>query len=37
MAFDEQNARLRGVKPFPHMVKWIRGDTLAGNSGVVLG
>ena len=29
MAFDEQNARLRGVKPFPHMVKWIRGDTLA--------
>lgn len=29
MAFDEQNALLRGVKPFPHMVKWIRGDTLA--------
>jgi hypothetical protein len=25
MAFDERNARLRGVKPFPHMVKWIRG------------
>jgi hypothetical protein len=25
MAFDEQNARLRGVEPFPHMVKWIRG------------
>ena len=24
MAFDEPNARLRGVKPFPHMVKWIR-------------
>lgn len=24
MAFDERNARLRGVKPFPHMVKWIR-------------
>ena len=24
MAFDEQNAPLRGVKPFPHMVKWIR-------------
>jgi hypothetical protein len=27
MAFDERNARLRGVKPFPHMVKWIRGGT----------
>jgi len=26
MAFDERNALLRGVKPFPHMVKWIRGD-----------
>lgn len=25
MAFDERNARLRGVKPFPHMLKWIRG------------
>lgn len=25
MAFDERNALLRGVKPFPHMVKWIRG------------
>lgn len=25
MAFDERNAVLRGVKPFPHMVKWIRG------------
>lgn len=25
MAFDERNASLRGVKPFPHMVKWIRG------------
>jgi hypothetical protein len=24
MAFDEPNARLRGVKPFPHMVKWVR-------------
>lgn len=24
MAFDEPNARLRGVKPFPHMVKWLR-------------
>lgn len=24
MAFDERNARLRGVKPFPHMVRWIR-------------
>ena len=24
MAFDEPNALLRGVKPFPHMVKWIR-------------
>lgn len=24
MAFDERNAALRGVKPFPHMVKWIR-------------
>jgi hypothetical protein len=37
MAFDEQNAPLRGVKAFPHMVKWIRGDTLAGDSGVVPG
>lgn len=25
MAFDERNALLRGVKPFPHMVKWTRG------------
>jgi hypothetical protein len=25
MAFDERNASLRGVKPFPHMVKWLRG------------
>jgi hypothetical protein len=24
MAFDERNAVLRGVKPFPHMVKWVR-------------
>ncbi len=24
MAFDEQNALIRGVQPFPHMVKWIR-------------
>ncbi|MDP9004576.1 MAG: hypothetical protein M3N12_07270 [Verrucomicrobiota bacterium] len=32
MAFDEPNARRRGVKPFPHMVKWIRGDTLLSNS-----
>jgi hypothetical protein len=24
MAFDEPNALLRGVKPFPHMVKWVR-------------
>jgi hypothetical protein len=24
MAFDEPNASLRGVKPFPHMVKWLR-------------
>ena len=24
MAFDEQNALVRGVKPFPHMVKWVR-------------
>lgn len=24
MAFDERNASLRGVKPFPHMVKWVR-------------
>jgi hypothetical protein len=24
MAFDERNALLSGVKPFPHMVKWIR-------------
>jgi hypothetical protein len=25
MAFDERNAGPRGVKPFPHMVKWLRG------------
>jgi hypothetical protein len=25
MAFDEKNARLRGVDSFPHMVKWVRG------------
>ena len=25
MAFDERNALLLGVKPFPHMVKWVRG------------
>jgi hypothetical protein len=24
MAFDEKNARLEGVEPFPHMVRWIR-------------
>jgi hypothetical protein len=24
MAFDERNAVLRRVKPFPHMVKWVR-------------
>ena len=24
MGFDEPNARLRGVKPFLHMVKWLR-------------
>jgi hypothetical protein len=24
MAFDERNALLRGVKPFPQMVKWVR-------------
>jgi hypothetical protein len=24
MAFDERSASLRGVKPFPHMVKWLR-------------
>ena len=24
MAVDEPNARLRGVQPFPHMVKWLR-------------
>jgi len=24
MAFDEANARLRGVEPFPHMVRWMR-------------
>jgi hypothetical protein len=24
MAFDKENAALRGVPPFPHMVKWIR-------------
>jgi hypothetical protein len=25
MAFDERNASARGVKPFPHMFKWLRG------------
>jgi len=25
MAFDEPNAQLRGVEPFPHMVRWVRG------------
>ena len=24
MAYDEANARLRGVEPFPHMVRWVR-------------
>ena len=24
MAFDEKNALLRGVEPFPHMMKWVR-------------
>ena len=24
MAFDERNAVVRGVKPYPHMVKWVR-------------
>ena len=24
MAFDEKNARLQGVEPFPHLVRWIR-------------
>jgi hypothetical protein len=24
MAFDEQNATLCGVPPFPHMVRWLR-------------
>jgi hypothetical protein len=24
MAFDKQNAALRGVPPFPHMVQWLR-------------
>jgi hypothetical protein len=24
MAFDERNARVRNVEPFPHMVKWVR-------------
>lgn len=24
MAFDQPNARLRGVEPFPHMVCWLR-------------
>jgi hypothetical protein len=27
MAFDPPNALSRGVKPFPHMVKWIRETT----------
>jgi hypothetical protein len=26
MAFDTRNALLRGVEPFPHMVKWMRGN-----------
>ena len=26
MAYDERNARLRGVDPFPHMVRWIRSE-----------
>lgn len=30
MAFDERNALLRGVKPFPHMVKWVRDSSGAG-------
>ena len=24
MAFDPANARVRGVEPFPHMVRWLR-------------
>ena len=24
MAFDDANARVRGVKPYPHMVHWLR-------------
>lgn len=24
MAFDPENAALRGVEPYPHMVKWLR-------------
>ena len=24
MAYDEPNARLRGIEPFPHMVRWVR-------------
>ena len=24
MAYDEANARARGVEPFPHMVRWLR-------------
>jgi hypothetical protein len=24
MAFDQENARRRNVKPFPHMMKWVR-------------
>ena len=24
MAFDEPNARVRGVEPYPHMVRWLR-------------
>jgi hypothetical protein len=26
MAFDKTNAALRGVPPFPHMVKWMREE-----------
>ncbi len=26
MAYDEKYATLKGVPPFPHMVKWMRGE-----------
>ena len=33
MAFDETNAALRGVAPFPHMVRWLRPADLLISTG----